>query len=75
MSGKAMVGILALAARGACEQALGAYLHARLACGSLPGLHELEQHFDPTPGRDGELETFAPRAVPSTRSFSTGGLS
>jgi transposase InsO family protein len=60
---KAMVGILALAARGACEQALGEYLRARMACGSLPSLHALEQRFDPAPAGDGGLEAFAPSGL------------
>lgn len=44
---KRMVGILALAARAECEQALGEYLIARLVVGNIPGLHELEQRFEP----------------------------
>jgi hypothetical protein len=44
---KRIVGILALAARAECEQALGAYLSGRIAAGDIPSLHALEQRFDP----------------------------
>jgi transposase InsO family protein len=44
---KRIVGVLALAARGECEQALGEYLIGRIAEGHIPSLHELEQRFDP----------------------------
>ena len=44
---KRIVGILALAARAECEQALGAYLSARIAAGDIPSLHALEQRFEP----------------------------
>jgi hypothetical protein len=44
---KRIVGILALAARAECEQALGAYLLARIAAGDIPSLHALEQRFEP----------------------------
>jgi transposase InsO family protein len=44
---KRIVGILALAARADCEQALGAYLLERIAAGDIPGLHALEQRFEP----------------------------
>ncbi len=44
---KRIVGILALAARAGCEQALGAWLLPRLEAGHAPGLHELERRFDP----------------------------
>jgi len=42
---KRIVGILALAARAECEQALGAYLLERITSGDIPSLHELEQRF------------------------------
>ena len=44
---KRIVGILALAARAECEQALGAYVLERIATGDIPGLHALEQRFEP----------------------------
>ena len=44
---KRIVGILALAARAECEQALGAYLLEQIAGGHIPSLHELEQRFEP----------------------------
>ncbi len=44
---KRIVGILALAARADCEQALGAYLLRRLAVGQVPSLLELERWFEP----------------------------
>ena len=44
---KRIVGILALAARADCEQVLGTYLLARIAAGDIPGLHALEQRFEP----------------------------
>ena len=44
---KRIVGILALAARADCEQALGAYLLRRLAAGEIPSLLELERRFEP----------------------------
>jgi hypothetical protein len=47
---KRIVGILALAARADCEQALGAYLLQRLAAGHIPTVHALEQRFDPQAG-------------------------
>lgn len=47
---KRIVGILALAARADCEQALGAYLLQRLAAGHIPTVPELEQRFDPQAG-------------------------
>ena len=43
---KRIVGILALAARAECEQALGAYLLERIAAGDIPSLHALEQRFE-----------------------------
>jgi len=44
---KRIVGILALAARADCEQALGAYLLQRIeAQQPIPTLHELEKRFD-----------------------------
>lgn len=42
---KRIVGILALAARADCEQALGAYLLRRLAAGEIPSLLDLERRF------------------------------
>ncbi len=49
---KRIVGILSLAARADCEQPLGLYLQQQLAKGNLPGLHQLEQRFDPNaPGK------------------------
>jgi transposase InsO family protein len=44
---KRIVGILALAARADCEQALGAYLLERIAAADMPSLHALEQRFEP----------------------------
>jgi hypothetical protein len=44
---KRIVGILALAARAECEQALGAYLLERIGAGDVPSLHALEQRFEP----------------------------
>ena len=44
---KRIVGILALAARAECEQAMGAYLIAQIAAGDIPSLHALEQRFEP----------------------------
>jgi len=43
---KRIVGILALAARADCEQALGAYLREQLAAGTIPSLPALEQRFE-----------------------------
>jgi transposase InsO family protein len=44
---KRIVGVLALAARADCEQALGAYLLERIAAGDIPSLHALAQRFEP----------------------------
>ena len=44
---KRIVGILALAARADCEQALGAYLLRHLAVGQVPSLLKLERRFEP----------------------------
>jgi len=44
---KRIVGILSLAARADCEQALGSYLQEQISIGKLPSLHQLEQRFDP----------------------------
>jgi hypothetical protein len=44
---KRMVGILALAARSDCEQALGLYLSQQLKNDNLPTLLQLEQRFTP----------------------------
>ena len=46
---KCMVGILALAARADCEQALGGYVLSRLEAGEVPSLLALEQRFAPPP--------------------------
>jgi len=43
---KRIVGILALAARADCEQALGAYLLAQIGAGDIPSVHALEQRFE-----------------------------
>ncbi len=45
---KYIVGVLALAARADCEQALGEHLDAELARGRLPELHTLQQRFAPS---------------------------
>jgi hypothetical protein len=45
---KYIVGVLALAARGECEQVLGEHLYAELAGGRLPELHTLQQRFAPS---------------------------
>jgi hypothetical protein len=45
---KRIVGILALAVRGDCEQALGAYLLEQIEAKKIPELHALEQRFEPT---------------------------
>ncbi len=60
---KRIVGILALAARADCEQALGAYLQHQLATDHLPSLHQLEQRFDPNAsmGLPVGLETGSPQ--------------
>ena len=44
---KRIVGILALAARAECEQALGVYLLRRLGAEHVPSLLELERRFEP----------------------------
>ena len=43
---KYIVGILALAARAECEQALGAYLSAQIGAGGISALQALEQRFE-----------------------------
>ena len=43
---KRIVGILALAARADCEQALGAYLLERIDTGDIPSVHALELCFE-----------------------------
>lgn len=53
---KRIVGILALAARADCEQALGAYLLERIAAGDIPSLHALEQRFDPARHAGGRVD-------------------
>ncbi len=50
---KRIVGILALAARAGCEQALGAWLLPRLEAGHAPSLHDLERRFDPRAAQAG----------------------
>lgn len=52
---KRMVGILALAARADCEQALGAQVLHQLEAGTVPTLLELERQFDPRPAERGEV--------------------
>jgi hypothetical protein len=47
---KRIVGILALAARADCEQALGTYLLAQIAAGTLPTLTALESRFEERDG-------------------------
>lgn len=54
---KRIVGILALAARADCEEALGDYLLKRFDSGSIPTLLELEQRFEPREATD-------PAAIP-----------
>ena len=56
---KRIVGILALAARADCEQALGAYLLARIAAGDIPSLHALEQRFETGRHGGGRVELHA----------------
>jgi hypothetical protein len=53
---KRIVGMLALAARADCEQALGTYVLARIAAGDIPSLHALEQRFEPERNRGATLE-------------------
>lgn len=60
---KRIVGILALAARAECEQALGAYLLERIGTGHIPSLHELEQRFEPAGHAGGNLALDAPPSV------------
>ncbi len=52
---KRMVGILALAARADCEQALGAQVLHPLEAGTVPTLLELERQFAPRPAERGEV--------------------
>jgi hypothetical protein len=61
---KCIVGILALAARADCEQALGAYLLERIAAGSVPTLTALESRFE---GRDALAQQADLRSQPSTQ--------
>jgi hypothetical protein len=61
---KRIVGILALAARADCEQALGAYLLERIAAGSVPTLTALESRFD---ARDAATQQAELRDRPSTQ--------
>ena len=61
---KRIVGILALAARAECEQALGAYLLERIAAGSVPTLTALESRFE---GRDAVAQQADLRSQPSTQ--------
>ena len=60
---KRIVGILALAARADCEQALGAYLIAQIGAGEIPSVHALEQRFE------SEDKTRNPRAVVNLHSM------
>ena len=57
---KRIVGILALAARCDCEQALGDYLSSHLHAEHLPSLLELERRFDPA-----QAETAPPVPLPA----------
>jgi transposase InsO family protein len=61
---KRIVGILALAARADCEQALGAYLLERIAAGSVPTLTALESRFE---GRDAVAQQADLHSQPSTQ--------
>jgi len=61
---KRIVGILALAARADCEQALGAYLLERIGAGTILTLTALEQRFD---ARDAATQQAALRSRPSTQ--------
>ena len=56
---KRIVGILALAARADCEQALGTYLLERIAAGDIPSLHALEQRFEPGRHAGGRVDLHA----------------
>jgi hypothetical protein len=60
---KRIVGILALAARADCEQALGAYLLRRLSAGQVPSLLELERRFEP------QTEETSPEGLLSSGGF------
>ncbi|MEA3643083.1 MAG: IS21 family transposase [Lamprobacter sp.] len=61
---KRIVGILALAARAECEQALGAYLLERIAAGTIPTLTALESRFE---RRDAVTQQADLRSQPSTQ--------
>jgi len=61
---KRIVGILALAARADCEQALGAYLLAQIAAGTLPSLTALERRFEE---RDAATKQADLRRLPSSQ--------
>ncbi len=61
---KRIVGILALAARAECEQALGAYLLEQIAAGTLPTLTALESRFD---DRDAATKQADLHSLPSTQ--------
>jgi transposase InsO family protein len=61
---KRIVGILALAARAECEQALGAYLLAQIGAGTIPTLTALESRFGE---RDGASTQADLRSLPSTQ--------
>lgn len=58
---KRIVGILALAARADCEQALGAHLLERIGAGDIPSLHALEQRFEPGRHAGGTVDLDARR--------------
>ena len=45
---KQVVGILSLAAKADCEQALGTYLQQQITEGNMPTLYQLEQRFNPS---------------------------
>lgn len=60
---KHIVAILALAARGECEHALGEYLSEQIGAGHIPSLHELEQRFDPAANADAGLNDHGLRAL------------
>ena len=60
---KRIVGILALAARAECEQALGAYLIAQITAGDIPSLHALEQRFEPGRHAGGRVDLDALHGV------------
>jgi len=56
---KRIVGILALAARAECEQALGVYLSDQIAAGTMPTVHVLEQRFEGAGAAPAGLDTLS----------------